>query len=190
MPGPSNSGNASCRNTGRSTALKIQFHPRIDLLLRRPFPAQSIAIMGTAKRWQQARTADVVAECRAGKTLISLGAVHEHSEGRPYTALAMVPPHLVEEWAREAFLTIPGIRVFLIDDVRNGADEKAPHGVNELHLKRGAIVREGLHITLGDLRLKKQFANARERWKALCCRPALFIVGRESASDTARLSRR
>ncbi len=54
---------------------------------------------------------------------------------------AMVPPHLVEKWAREAFLTLPGIRVFLLDDLRNGSDENTPHGVNEVRLKRGRIVR-------------------------------------------------
>lgn len=93
----------------------------------------------------------------------------------------MVPPHLVEKWARGAFLTIPGIRVFLIDDMRNGGDERAPHGVNEVHLKRGSIIREGLRTSLSDLRLRKQYSNARERWQALCGRPALFIVGRERA---------
>jgi len=66
--------------------------PRIEALLRKPFPAQTIAIMGVAKRWQQARTAMVVAECGTGKTLISLGAIHVHSAGSPFTALAMVPP--------------------------------------------------------------------------------------------------
>ena len=85
---------------------------RIVELFRKPFPAQTIAIMGVAKRWEQARTAMVVAECGTGKTLISLGAIHVHSNRRPYTALAMVPPHLVEKWAREAFLTLPGVRVF------------------------------------------------------------------------------
>ena len=70
--------------------------PRVQGLLRKPFPAQTIAIMGVAKRWQQARTAMVVAECGTGKTLISLGAIHVDGEGRPFTALAMVPPHLVE----------------------------------------------------------------------------------------------
>src|SRR5579864_2814123 len=155
--------------------------PRIDELLRRPFPAQSIAIMGVAKRWQQARTANVVAECGTGKTLISLGAVHVHSEGRPYTALAMVPPHLVEKWAREAFLTIPGIRVFLIDDLRNGGDENKFHGVNEVRLRRGRIVREGLRTSLSELRLRKDSANSRKRWLSLCGRPSLFIVGRERA---------
>jgi hypothetical protein len=153
--------------------------PRIDLLLRRPFPAQTIALMGVVKRWQRARTAMVVAECGTGKTLISLGAMHVHSAGHPFTGLAMVPPHLVEKWAREAFLTIPGIRVFLIDDLRNGGDGNMPHGVNEVRLKHGRIVREGLHTTLSDLRLRKQCVSSRERWLSLCTRPALFIVGRE-----------
>jgi superfamily II DNA or RNA helicase len=155
--------------------------PWIADLLRRPFPAQTIAIMGVAKRWQRARTGMVVAECGTGKTLISLGAIHVHSEGQPFTSLAMVPPHLVEKWAREAFLTLPGIRVFLLDDLRNGGDENTPHGVNEVRLKRGRIVREGLHTTLSEMRLRKQFSSSRERWMSLCTRPALFIVGRERA---------
>jgi superfamily II DNA or RNA helicase len=155
--------------------------PRIDDLLRRPFPAQTIAIMGVAKRWQRARTGMVVAECGTGKTLISLGAVHVHSEGNPFTAIAMVPPHLVEKWAREAFLTLPGLRVFLIDDLRNGGEENKFHGVNEVRLKRGRIVREGLRTTLSELRLRKDFSSSRKRWLSLCGRPALFIVGRERA---------
>ena len=111
--------------------------PRLEELLRKPFPAQAIAIMGLAKRWQYARTGMVVAECGTGKTLISLGAIHVHSRGNPFTALAMVPPHLVEKWAREAFLTLPGIRVFVIDDFRNGGDESKAHGINEVRLRKG-----------------------------------------------------
>ena len=155
--------------------------PRIEALLRKPFPAQTIAIMGVAKRWQQARTAMVVAECGTGKTLISLGAIHVHSQGSPFTALAMVPPHLVEKWAREAFLTLPGLRVFLIDDLRNGGDENKAHGVNEVRLRQGRIVREGLHTTLSELRLRKDSPSSRKRWLSLCGRPSLFIVGRERA---------
>jgi superfamily II DNA or RNA helicase len=155
--------------------------PRVSTLLRTPFPAQSVAIMGIVKRWQIAPTALVVAECGAGKTLISLGAMHVSSQGRPYTALAMVPPHLVAKWAREAILTIPGIRVFLIDDMRNGGDTKSPHGINEVRLKGGTIIREGLQTTLSDLRLRKHCASSRKRWLSLCRRPALFIVGRERA---------
>ena len=155
--------------------------PRIVQLLRTPFPAQTIAIMGIAKRWEQARTGMVVAECGTGKTLISLGAIHVHSARDPFTALAMVPPHLVEKWAREAFFTLPGIRVFLIDDLRNGGGENKFHGVNEVKLNHGRIVREGLHTTLSELRLRKDSPSSRKRWRSLCGRPALFIVGRERA---------
>src|SRR5574340_167071 len=95
--------------------------PLITQLLRRPFPAQTLAIMGVVKRWHEARGAAVIAECGTGKTLISLGAVHVHSERQTFTALAMVPPQLVEKWAREAFLTLPRVRVFFIDGLRTPA---------------------------------------------------------------------
>jgi superfamily II DNA or RNA helicase len=155
--------------------------PRIESLLRRPFPAQTIAIMGLAKRWQRARTGMVVAECGTGKTLISLGAIYVHSEAKPFTALAMVPPHLVEKWAREAFLTLPGVRVFFIDDLRNGGDENTFHGINEVQLKHGRVVREGLHTSLSELRLRRDSPSSKKRWLSLCARPSLFIVGRERA---------
>jgi superfamily II DNA or RNA helicase len=155
--------------------------PRIEGLLRKPFPAQTIAIMGVAKRWQRARTGMVVAECGTGKTLISLGAIHVHGEGKPFTALAMVPPHLVEKWARETFLTLPAVRVFLIDDLRNGGDENKFHGLNEVRFKHGRMVREGLRTTLSELRLRKDSPSSRRRWLSLCGRPSLFIVGRERA---------
>ena len=93
----------------------------------------------------------MIAECGTGKTLISLSAMHAHSDGRPFTALAMVPPHIVGKWAREALNTIPGIRVFLIDNLRNGGAENLPRGINEVKLRRGAIVRDGLRTTLTDL---------------------------------------
>ncbi len=154
--------------------------PRIEGLLRTPSPAQTIAIMGIAKRWREARTGMVVAECGTGKTLISLGAIHVHSEGKPFTALAMAPPHLVEKWAREAFLTLPGVRVFLIDDLRNGGDENKFHGVNEVRFNQGHMVREGFRTTLSELRMRKDSPSSRRRWLSLCGRPS-FIVGRERA---------
>ena len=155
--------------------------PRLQELLRQPFAAQAIAIMGLVRRWEQARTALVVAECGTGKTLISLGGLHVHSDKNPFTALAMVPPHLVEKWAREALLTLPGIRVFVIDDFRSGGDESKAHGVNELRLRKRDIVREGLHTTLSELRLRRDSRNSRQRWMSLCGRSSLFIVGRERA---------
>src|SRR6202034_2382386 len=142
--------------------------PRVEGLIRKPFPAQTIAIMGVAKRWQQARTAMVVAECGTGKTLISLGAIYVHHQRSPFTALAMVPPHLVEKWAREAFLTLPGVRVFLIDDLRDGGDVNTAHGVNEVRFRQGRIVREGFQTSLSELRLRKGSSSPRQRWWSLC----------------------
>ena len=138
--------------------------PLIGQLLRRPFPAQTLAIMGVAKRWDEARGAAVIAECGTGKTLISLGAVHVHSGRKPFTALAMVPPQLVEKWAREAFLTLPRVRVFFIDGLRTPTSSASHAGVNEVRLRHGRIVREGLRTTLTELRLRKTARSARERW--------------------------
>jgi hypothetical protein len=153
--------------------------PRIEDLRRTPFPAQNVAIMGIAKRWEQRRTAALIGEMGTGKTLMALAAIHVHSNGKRYNALAMVPPHLVEKTAREAFQTLWGIRVFIIDDLRNGGDAAAPHGINEVKLRNGEIVREGLHTSLSDLRRRKDFYSSRKRWEAICPQPCLFIVSRE-----------
>lgn len=150
--------------------------PILAQMLRRPFPAQTVAIMGVARRWQIARDANVVAECGAGKTLIALGSMLAHSNGKPFSAIVMAPPHLVEKWARETFLTLPGIRVFMIDDMRNGGDPKHPHGVNEVRFRRGEIVREGLHTKLADLRMM-----GRNGWRRMCPETSIFIIGRERA---------
>ncbi|MCI0628737.1 MAG: hypothetical protein L0387_45010, partial [Acidobacteria bacterium] len=148
-------------------------------LLRKPFPAQILAIMGVVKRWNEARAAAVIAECGTGKTLISLAAVHAHCVGKRFTALAMVPPQLVEKWAREAFRTLPRVRVFFIDGLRTPTSSNGHVGVNEVRLRNGRIVREGLRTTLTELRLRKGARTARQRWDSICCGPALFIVGRD-----------
>jgi superfamily II DNA or RNA helicase len=148
----------------------------LSRMLRTPYPAQALAIMGISKRWQLARNGNVIAECGAGKTLIALGSMLVHSAGRPFSALVMCPPHLVEKWARETFLTLSGVRVFLIDDLRNGGNPREPHGVNEVRLRRGELVREGLHTSLSELR-----RLGRKGWSDLCPSSAVFCIGREKA---------
>ena len=155
--------------------------PMIGKLLRKPYPAQTLAIMGLVRRWQQARAGAVIAECGTGKTLVSLGAVYTHAEGRPFTTIAMVPPQLVEKWCRETFLTLPHVRVFIIDGLRTPASSKGHHGVNEVRLRNGRIVREGLKTSLTELRLRKSYSSARKRWDALCGSSAIFVVGRDRA---------
>lgn len=56
--------------------------PLVSHMLRTPYPAQTLAIMGVSKRWQLARNANVVAECGSGKTLIALGSMLVHCAGR------------------------------------------------------------------------------------------------------------
>ncbi|HVI09838.1 MAG TPA: hypothetical protein VND65_16245 [Candidatus Binatia bacterium] len=46
-----------------------QASPLIGQLLRKPYPAQTLAMMGVVKRWREARGAAVIAECGTGKTL-------------------------------------------------------------------------------------------------------------------------
>ena len=148
----------------------------LSRMVRVPYPAQTLAIMGVSKRWQLARNANVVAECGAGKTLIALGSMLVHSAGQPFSGLVMAPPHLVEKWARETFLTLPQVRVFLIDDMRNGGDPTQPHGINEVRLRRGEIVREGLHTSLAELR-----RLGRKGWRRVCPGATIFCIGREKA---------
>lgn len=148
-------------------------------LRRTPYPAQALAIAGISKRWDTENSAAAIAECGTGKTLISLGAMFVHSKGKPFTALVMVPPQLTMKWCRETLLTLPRVRVFLIDGVRNGVGSNGHTGVNEVRLRNGRIVREGLQTTLSDLRLRKQFKSARVRWRSLCDCPAVFVLSRE-----------
>jgi hypothetical protein len=155
--------------------------PMIGKLLRKPYPAQTLAIMGLVRRWQQARAGAVIAECGTGKTLISLGAVQTHAEDRPFAAVAMVPPQLVEKWCRETMLTLPRVRVFIIDGLRTPTNSNNHHGVNEVKLRNKRIVREGLRTSLSELRLRKTSPSARKRWDSICASPALFVVGRDRA---------
>ncbi|HZQ54092.1 MAG TPA: helicase-related protein [Bryobacteraceae bacterium] len=155
--------------------------PHLKRLKRRPFPGQELAIMGIVKAWEKQASAMALAECGTGKTLIALASIYAHAEGRPFTAIAMVPPQLVLKWARECFLTIPGVRVFLIDGVRNGVGSNGYSGVNEVCFRNGQVRRDGFKTTLSDLRLAKGHRSARERWRRICPGPAVLIISRERA---------
>lgn len=155
--------------------------PALSRLRRKPYPAQSLAILGISRRLDIKKSAAAIAECGTGKTLIAYASAYLHSRGRPFTALVMVPPQLVEKTCREAFLTLPRVRVFVIDGLRNGLGSNGYAGVNEVRLRNGRIVREGLRTTLSDLRLRKNYATARARWRSMCDCPAIFVVSRERA---------
>src|SRR2546425_4597750 len=91
----------------------------------------------------------------------------------------MAPGHITLKWCKEALQTIPQLRVFLIDGLRDRM-RNGTAGVNEVRLRRGQIVREGLRTSLTDLRLRKNHRSARARWQQeICPGPALFVIGRD-----------
>jgi len=154
--------------------------PELSALRRIPYPAQALAIAGLVRGWEERRSVGLIAECGSGKTLISLGAVFAHAQGQPFTGLAMVPPQLVEKWCRETFQTLPCVRVFVIDGVRNGVGSSGFTGVNEVRYRGGRIVREGLRTILSEMRLRRHARSARVRWNELVRgMPSLFVCGRD-----------
>jgi hypothetical protein len=126
------------------------------------------------------RSAAVIAECGTGKTLISLAALEIHSDGRPFTAIVLAPGHVTLKWCKEALETIPRLRVFLIDGLRDRVRDGSPCGVNEVRLRRGQIVREGLRTSLTDLRLRKNHRSARARWQQEECALNHIVAGNKA----------
>ena len=71
-------------------------------------------------------------------------------------------------WCRETILTLPRVRVFIIDGLRTPTSSNSHHGANEVKLRNGRIVRDGMRTSLTELRLRKTSLTARERWDSLC----------------------
>lgn len=156
--------------------------PELARLRRTPFPAQTLSIMGVCRRLDQSRAAAVIAECGTGKTLVALASIFAHARGKPFTAIFMVPPQLVEKTCRECCLTLPGVRIFIIDGLRNGVSSNGYTGVNEVRFRNGRILREGLKTSLSDIRLAKGHRSARRRWwQSICGGPSIFVISRERA---------
>ena len=136
--------------------------PELSSLLRKPLPAQAIAIGGLVKHLRTSRAARIVAE---------LGLAHVM---RAKTILVMCPSHIVKKWAREAIKTTPSVRTFMVEDMRNGGDPRQPHGVCEARLRRGRIVYEGINVSMTELR-----HLGRKGWKGRCPQPSVFIIPKD-----------
>jgi len=157
--------------------------PILGRLLRKPFAAQSIAICGAAKRLQHANSIAVIAEMGTGKTLMAMAVADVVAAGRPYACLFVVPPQLLQKTAREILQTIPGARTYVIDSLRSARPgQSGPQGVNELRFRNGRIVRDGVHTTLTDMRLRGKHKSAWDRWVAEHGPgPHFVICGRDRA---------
>ena len=74
----------------------------IELDLRRPlFPSQAHTMTAMVKTLRHQKAVFCCGECGVGKTAIGICACHAHAAGRPYRAIAMVPPHLLATWQNE-----------------------------------------------------------------------------------------
>ncbi len=157
--------------------------PIIGKLLRKPFAAQEVAIAGSVARLRQADSVAVVAEMGTGKTLMAMAIAHVFAAGRPYACLFVVPPQLLQKTAREILQTIPGARTYVIDSLRSQRPgQTGPQGVNELRLRNGQIVRDGVHTTLPNMRLRGKYKSAWDRWVAeRGPGPHFVICGRDRA---------
>lgn len=84
-------------------------HPRLKELLRQPFEAQAHVITGAAKLLETSKTSFLICEMGTGKSLMGIGTVHAHANGRPYRALVFCPGQLVGKWQREIRDTLPDV---------------------------------------------------------------------------------
>jgi len=157
--------------------------PIVGKLLRKPFAAQEVAIAGAVARLRQADSVAVIAEMGTGKTLMAMAIAHVFAAGRPYACLFVVPPQLLQKTAREILQTIPGARTYVIDSLRSQRPgQTGPQGVNELRLRNGRIVRDGVHTTLPNTRLRGKYKSAWDRWVAeRGPGPHFIICGRDRA---------
>jgi len=105
---------------------------------------------------------------------MSIAACFVHAAGKRFTAIAMCPPHLPKKWAREVFLTLPNVRVFIVYDMRNNGDVHKPHGMTEVAYVNGKIVNKGLKVTLSELR-----KMGRKGFKKICPESSFFIMSKE-----------
>ncbi len=80
----------------------------VALDLKRPMlPAQGHVVTAAVKTLQRQKAVFLCCECGTGKSQMGACTVHAHAAGRPYRAIVMCPPHLVETWRAELELVFP-----------------------------------------------------------------------------------
>ena len=82
--------------------------PELSRLMRKPLPAQELAIMGCVKYLADHDAVKIVGECGTGKTFMAgAGVAYVAAHSKPFSTIVMCPPHLTEKWAREILITVP-----------------------------------------------------------------------------------
>lgn len=76
--------------------------PVIKLELHRPMlPAQAHVVTAAVKTLRKQKAVFLCCECGTGKSQMGACTVHAHAGDKPYRAIVMCPPHLVETWKLE-----------------------------------------------------------------------------------------
>ena len=89
--------------------------PVVELDLKRPLlAAQAHAATAMVKALRHQKAVFCAAEMGTGKTTIGACTVHAHANGKPYRAIALVPPHLIETWRSELRAIFPARAVEII----------------------------------------------------------------------------
>ena len=74
----------------------------VRLDLKRPMlPAQAHVVTAAVKTLDRQKAVFLCCECGTGKSQMGACTVHAHAAGKPYRAIVMCPPHLVETWRAE-----------------------------------------------------------------------------------------
>ena len=88
--------------------------PVVELDLKRPMlPAQAHVVTAAVKTLHGQKSVFIAADCGTGKTQIGACTVHAHAQEKPYRAIVMCPPHLVEVWRKELQAIFPAEAVDL-----------------------------------------------------------------------------
>lgn len=76
-------------------------HSRVKDLATKAFPKQADKITAQVKALRKRGLYTDAGTMGTGKTMQAIGTVHCDAEGKPYSCLVMVPPHLVKKWVKE-----------------------------------------------------------------------------------------
>ena len=80
----------------------------VALDLKRPMlPAQGHVVTAAVKTLRRQKAVFLCCECGTGKSQMGACTVHAHAAGKPYRAIVMCPPHLVETWRAELEWVFP-----------------------------------------------------------------------------------
>lgn len=95
-------------------------HPLLKDLTVKPLPKQAVNITASVKSMKRHGLYIDSGKMGVGKTMMTLGGIHCHAEGKPYQAVVMCPSHLTKKWKDEVTKFLGGkANAIIITDWRH-----------------------------------------------------------------------